>query len=109
MAVNWHVQPDGTIDVSTDDADPYLAERRAKYHREIDDAILRVRASGDPRPVVLFVPRQWPAFPGLEAAGPSPEMRSFVLARREARGVMRRLGVRNSRDLFRQADWPSST
>jgi hypothetical protein len=45
--------PDGTIEVTTTDADPYLAEERARQNAELQTALDTPRGRGSPRPVLF--------------------------------------------------------
>jgi hypothetical protein len=113
MGVITTLLDDGTLDVRTDDSDPYLAEARAKDQAGIERALVHFRARGEPRPVLFQVhdggrlnpaPEDAVLVPCLEI----PAITFYVMPRSAARGILEQMVGKQARRWFRTPMWPSS-
>jgi hypothetical protein len=103
---------DGTINVRTDDSDPYLAEARAADAKQAHMAIALFREQGCPRPVVIVVPEGVPftvppdsiSFANRGFPGPT---QTHVTRPDHARQALRPIFGAQAARLFRVSSWPA--
>jgi hypothetical protein len=110
---------DGTLEVRTTDADPYLAEARAADDVRLAQVLADFRRRGHARPVRLVLchdgvqAARSHAAVRLPAAAVPLDLRSegltgFVLTAAEARAALRPLFGSRADGLFRLPSWPVS-
>ena len=120
MGINVIDHPDGTYTIHTDDADPYLQERRVAYTARAHQAVEEVRRRGDPRPVLLVLIDSYPAAGRFHEAIRSqlrdaisippmmPDTTCHVLSRQDARRALTNFYGKGVQRAFRRADWSRS-
>jgi hypothetical protein len=112
MGVPINRLDDRTIDVRTDDTDPYFAEVRTKDTARVEQAPACFRAHGEARPVLLQfhdgerlkqAPRSAVLIPCLQDS----TITFYVTTRSEARAVLERMIGKEARRWFRTPTWPT--